>query len=48
MKFKKFILLSLLSLSLISPIKVNADVYSESDTYGLEDVDTKINNKMKS
>lgn len=47
MKFKKIILLSLLSLSLISPIKVNADVYSDSDTYGLEDVDTKINDKMK-
>lgn len=48
MNIKKLALFSLVSLSILFPNVVSADVISESgETYGLESVDTKINEKMK-
>lgn len=48
MKIKKLILFSLVSFSILFPSMANAEVVSESgETYGLESVDKKINEKMK-
>lgn len=48
MRIKKLVLFSFFALSMLIPNVANAEVISESgETYGLESVDKKINDKMK-